>query len=358
MRVRLNDDLDTARHRWQAWFDGTLRQGPILAVTAPLGRLREAPLPCTPPGDVRGLWMDIEYRARAARNGVMATWYGGDAVPTWFVNFGPGSAAGYLGGPLSFTDHTVWFGEMPDGTLRGILAALRYDGDNAYWQATLAMTHRALEIAQGDFCVSCADLGGELDILASLRGSQNLLLDLLDDPEAVHQCEERICQLWLQYFRELTAILSAGQKGFTCWMPCYSDRPWYTLQCDLSAMFSPELFERFVLPRLKAKAAAMDAAIYHWDGPGELPHLDHIVSVPGIKALEYVSVPADPPNASPHWLPYYRRVAEAGRGVFLRSARPDLILELSRQMPAERLAVAVHLRSVAEAKEFLRQFGR
>jgi hypothetical protein len=354
----LNTDLARAKQRWQQWFDGTLKDGPIVSVTAPLGRPREKPLPCAPVTDPRQMRMDIEWRARTARNHIMATWYGGDAVPSWFVNFGPGSVAGYLGGPIDFAARTVWFGEWADNSLCTIESSLRRDPANEYWQATLAMTRRAMEIAQGDFLVSCADLGGELDILASLRGAQNLLLDMVDDPEAVHLCEKRICKLWLDYFHELAAILSAGQRGFTCWLPCCSDRPWYSLQCDLSAMFSPDLFGEFVVPRLLDKTAEMEAAVYHWDGPGELAHLDHLLSVPRIRALEYVSVPADPPNSSLHWLPYYRRIAESGRGVLLRVGNADEIIELSRKMPAERLAFSIHRPSVDEARRFLAEFKR
>lgn len=354
----LNDNLPLARRRWQEWFDGTLRDGPIVSVTAPLEHPREKPLRCADIRDPRRMRLDIEYRASLARNHFMATWFGGDAVPNWFVNFGPGSVAAYLGGPVEFSERTVWFGELADNSLAAIESSLRFDPENDYWQATLAMTRRALEVAQGEFQVSYADLGGELDVLASLRGTQNLLLDMLESPEAVHRCEKRICGLWLQYFRELTAILSAGQTGFTCWLPCYSEHPWYSLQCDLSAMFSPDLFSEFVVPRLIDKTAAMGAGVYHWDGPGELAHLDHLLSVPGIRALEYVSVPGDPPNSSPHWLPYYRRIAESGRGVLLRVTDPDQILDLSRRMPAERLAFSIHRPSVAEARQFLARFGR
>lgn len=356
--MNLNDDLAQARWRWQAWLDGTLQDGPVMAVTAPLDRPREAPLPCRVVTDPREMRMDIEWRACTARNHIMSTWYGGDAVPTWFVNFGPGSVAGYLGGPIEFATRTIWFGELADNSLQSIEASLGFDPDNSYWQATLALTRRALEIAQGDFLVSCTDLGGELDVLASLRGTQNLLLDMLEDPRSVERCERRICALWLQYFREVTTLLTAHQSGFTCWLPCVSDHPWYALQCDLSAMFSPDLFGEFVVPRLLDKTAAMDAAVYHWDGPGELPHLDHLLSVPRIRALEYVSVPGDPRNSSLHWLPYYRRIAESGRGVLVRGVDPVEIVQLSRHMPAERLAFSIHCASVTEARRFLAEFGR
>ena len=43
-------------------------------------------------------------------------------------------------------------------------------------------------------------MGGNLDILAALRGSQKLLLDLSDDPRAVERLAGEITQLWLRYY--------------------------------------------------------------------------------------------------------------------------------------------------------------
>lgn len=354
----LNETIDAAKPRWQAWMDGALAKGPILAVTAPLDTPRQAPLPLTQPKDIRSQWIDPHYRLTNAHNSIMATWYGGDAIPNWFVNLGPGAVAAYLGGPVEFHERTVWFGQHPAGTLENILPALHYDDQNWYWQLTLDLTRRAIEQAQGQYYVSFTDLGGDLDILASLRGTENLLADMLDAPDAVRACQQRICEHWLRYFKELTAVIKAGgQDGFTCWLPCYSKRPWYSLQCDLSVMFSQSMFRQFETPLLGQQAAAMGNAVYHWDGPGELQHLDSLVSVPGINALEYVAVPTDPPNTDLHYLPYYRRVAEAGRGVLLRTGDPQRAYKLVQNMPAERLAIVLSAKSVKEAQDWIKRFG-
>jgi hypothetical protein len=356
--MKLNENIDAARGRWERWFGGTLKNGPLVCVTAPLDTPREQPLVVDEPDTPAEKRTNVEYRIRAARNEMMRTWFGGDAIPSWFVNLGAGAVAAYLGSQPEIDDTTVWFHKLQDNRLEGILDRLHYDPDNRYWRTTVELTRRSLKFANGDYWISYTDLGGELDILASLRGSQDLLADLVRDPETVHRCEERICDLWLRYFRELTEIFDAsGQDGYTCWMPCYCPRPWYTLQCDISVMFSPDMFAEFVVPRLIRKTQAMANAIYHWDGPGELAHLDHILSVPGISAVQYVSVPGDPPNESEHWVPYYQRIAESGKGVFLFVRDPDQVYELSRKIPAERLAFRIALPSRKEAKEFLSRFG-
>ncbi len=354
----LNADLEKAKARWEAWFDGTLKKGPIVSITAPLSKSRVTPFDVKQPDTIEERWTDAEYRARVVRNSIMSTWYGGDAVPSWFVNFGPGSVASYLGSRTEFADDTVWFNQFEDNSLENILRTIHYDENNRLWKIAQEMTKRVLEIAEGNFIVSFADIGGILDILASLRGSEPLLADLVDSPELVHKCADKIVDLWLRYFYELKAIMDAhGQHGYTCWMPCWSEKEWYTLQCDFSEMISPDMFKEFVVPRLEKEASTIGRSIYHWDGPGELPHLDHILSVEKVNAVQYVSVvPRDPPNESLHWLPYYRRIAESGRGVFIFTSDFDQTYELSQRMPAERLAFHIHAKSKDDAIAFLKRF--
>lgn len=357
--MKLNENIDQAKARWQAWLDGKLTKGPIVAVTAPLERPREALPPPAKPASAAERKLSVEYFVASARRGVLSTWYGGDAIPSVFVNYGPGAVAAYIGGRYEIDERTVWFGGFPQSDeLQYILDHVAYDAGNAYWRTTLAATRALLADAAGQYYVSYTDLGGAMDILASFRTPEELLMDMIESPELVQRCEERICDLFLQYFRELTAVFAAaGQDGHTCWLPCYSKRPWYSLQCDLSVMFSTAMFREFVVPRLARMAAAGGNAIYHWDGPEQLQHVEAVCSVPGINALEYVAVVGrDEPNASAYYLPWYRKAAEAGRGILIRSARPDLALELSKKMPAEKLAVIFTARSVQEGEEILKMF--
>ena len=351
-------ELKSSRNRWSAWFEGRLDRGPVIYAEAPRDPLRSGLPLLSDPGSVEGRWTDLEHRLASLGQRMDGTWSGGDAVPSWFPNLGPGVVAACTGPWPTFTEDSVWFNELPDNSLEAILGHLRFDPGNRYWRLIQELSARAVARADGDWIVSLTDLGGDLDILASLRGGEKLLVDLLESPELVMACRTAIGQLWLECFREQNRLLaSAGQEGYSAWIPAWYAKPWSVLQCDLSVMFSSRLFEEFVLPELIEKSEAMARSIYHLDGPGEWRHLDSILSVPGISAIQYVSVPGDPPNEDPSWLPYYRKIAEAGKGVFIFAKDPIRLRELARGMPAERLACHVAFDSIGEAGEFMEAFA-
>jgi len=344
--------------RWEAWWTGMLDRGPVVSVFAPLEQPRQPLLPVTEPADVAQRWLDVTYRSRAAWNQAMSTWYGGDAVPSYFVNFGAGSVAAYLGSPVTFKPDTVWFHRLEDNNLENILASLAYDPDEELWTATKRLTDEAARLAEARYFASIADIGSVLDILASLRGNQELLLDLVESPEPVNRCQERILELWYRYYSELVSILDdAGQDGYTCWLPAWSSRPWYTLQCDFSAMISRDMFAEFVLPVTRDQVEWLDRSIYHWDGPGALQHLDHLLSIEKLNAIQWVAGAGKPPEDSEVWLPYYRRIAEAGKGIFFHATDPDRVVDLVQKLPAEQIAFTINLASQEEGERFLERFG-
>ncbi len=128
--------------------------------------------------------------------------------------------------------------------------------------------------------VGLTDLGGNLDILASLRSSEKLLLDLSDTPEEVLRICADITRVWM-YTYDLLFDLTNGKKSGSCgWSPLWAPGKLYMLQSDFSYMISPRMFKRFVMPDLTACCDFLDYPFYHLDGVGELNHLDQILSIP------------------------------------------------------------------------------
>ena len=311
-------DWERVKERWEAWWEGTLDKGPILSVYAPLNKPREVPIKIQGPQVLDEKWLDVEYRTKLIQNQAMGTWYGGDAVPSpWhcgddrmarsWLNIGPGSIAAYLGSRPEFMPTTVWFNKLEDNSLDSIEMILHYNPDNEWWNITKELTRKVVDIAVGDFFTSFTDLGGALDILASLRGTQDLLIDLIDAPEQVSRCEERIMELWFQYYSELEKIIDeSGQEGYTSWMPCWSASTWYPAQCDFGAMISPEMFKEFVVPRLRKQFRRLGHSIYHWDGLGQILHLDHLLAIDELDAIEWRAAAGNPPDDAEDWLPLYK----------------------------------------------------
>lgn len=294
-------DWERIERVWSAWWAGELDR-PLIMVEG-----REHPSVEYYPHVFADL-SPADVIAQHTPNLEAMRWYG-DAFPKCHLNFGPGITAGFVGARVIYTPLSTWFEPAEDLELKDIHP--RYDPDNAWWVRVRETTIQAVEQWEGRVAVSHTDLGGNLDILASLRGSSELLLDLYDAPHEVDRLVGEILDLWLRYYRELDAIIRPACRGTTPWAPVWSPGTAYMLQCDLSCMFSPAMFERFALPDLDACCAALDHAFYHLDGPGALPHMDALLAIPQLRGVQWV--PTDRRPGTAEWLPLLKRIVDSGK---------------------------------------------
>ncbi|MDR0219817.1 MAG: hypothetical protein LBI54_00240, partial [Lachnospiraceae bacterium] len=253
------------------------------------------------------------------------TYYGQDSLPSVFVNLGPGVQAALLGAPYLLQPDSVWFGLEPPITDWHTIPEFKTDREHELYKAINAITRALCANSQGRFAVSFTDIGGQYDVLYSLRGA-DLLTDFLEYPEIIVEAERRLDAEFLRYFFELRDLIAPSGLGYSNWIPVLGDEPWYPFQCDLSVMISPAMFERFVLPSLDKVSAAIGRGIYHLDGPGEINHLDMILSLKHINAVQWVPLPQQVPHqpwvmlqdyADEMSFGVYRRCLAAGKKVVL-----------------------------------------
>lgn len=293
-------------HDWQAWWAGEL----------------ERPLVIIPdPGDPRPFLTKYGLEASAAtildavEAEVRAQRWLGDGFRRWWPNYGAGSLASYLGSAAEYhaEGDTVWFHELDAPSLDDI--ALGYDADNPWWQQAVAVTRGAVERWGDDTVIAITDLGGNLDILASMRGTANLLTDLIDAPDVIEKLTQDLTRLWLRYYDELYAITAAPGLGCTSWAAPWYPATGYMLQCDFSYMISPRMFERFVLPDLEACCAHLEYGFYHLDGKGQIPHLEMLLGIERLRGIQWIpgAGQAEPEG----WLPLLKRIRQAGKLVQL-----------------------------------------
>ncbi len=240
-----------------------------------------------------------------------ATLFYGDALPTWWPNFGPGIVTGFLGGKVKGMpeQHTVWFEADEPAPIEDLRFV--FDADNVWWQRVLNLTRAAVERWDDQVYVGHTDLGGVLDIVASFRTTSQLLYDLHDVPEEVNRISGEIRSLWMRYYNELYTIIEKTQRGTTNWAAVWSPERTYMHQCDFSYMISPKMFERFVLPDLAACFEQLDHAFYHLDGKGQIPHLDMLLSLESLAGIQWIPGAGQP--EADHWLSLLKRIRDAGK---------------------------------------------
>lgn len=371
---RYKEDWEEARQRWEAWWQGEVLDRVVLQVYAP----REKPLPVKPPPPLpegfptqdlgwllAGAWAfwgpegewDVEAILGRWESHWAHTFYGGEAFPQIWLNFGPGVLASYLVDHWRFATNTVWFA-LPEPLDWETIVGLSGKPPTPWWRGTLRWVEALEAKVPWDFLVGMPDLGGVLDVLASLRRTENLLVDLYDAPEEVERAALHLASLWHEIYNDLDARLSRFQSGRGAWMGLWSPRPWYPIQCDFSYMLSPAFFQRFVMPTLQFQCDRLEGAIYHWDGTGQIPHLDALLSIPTLRGIQWTPGAGKPGVDEEVWFPLYRRIQAAGKNLVLLGVRPERLERLLEGLRPEGLLCSVRCRTEAEAKELLRQAQR
>ena len=298
-------DWQRIEQDWTAWWAGDLDR-PLLTLEV------TEPDPCHDWSHLTrwGLAAPAEQVLDNARRILEATHWLGDAYPKWWVNYGPGTMAAFLGSEVSYTPDTTWI-----WPLKGMdsLADIQpvYDPTNAWWKRVLEVTESALECWGDQVLVGTTDIGGNLDILASLRGSQRLLFDLTDNPAEVDRLTREITSLWWRYYDELYGLTASIGRGNACWGPVWSPGRGYMLQSDFSYMISPNMFQRFVMPDLETCCAHLDYAFYHLDGKGELPHLNWLLSLERLRGIQWQ--PGDGQPMANAWPEVLQRIRAGGK---------------------------------------------
>ena len=139
-----------------------------------------------------------------------------------------------------------------------------------------------------------------------------------------------------------------GQMSVT-WMGIPSGGKMHIPSCDFTSLVSRAAFDEFFLPSLLNEVRHMTHNIFHLDGKGLLRHLDRILEIPEINAIQWVQgVGDDQPIMQ--WLPVIGKIQDAGKGVvvdlqlselepFIAAMRPEgLYLCIAALNPFSRIS--------------------
>ncbi|MBN2469399.1 MAG: hypothetical protein JXN59_01650 [Anaerolineae bacterium] len=355
-----DDDWARIEQDWAAWWAGELSR-PLVWIEGPapqvahlspeaLARFTDDNLYLSDFGLDTPVESVIDHLTTCLEN----TRFYGDAFPKWWVNYGPGIMAGFLGAGVHAEERTVWFSPPEDRPLDRLQPA--YDAQNPWWLRVQAVTRAAVERWGDRVAVGHTDLGGNLDILASLRGTQRLLLDLYDTPQEVDRLVGEITRLWLRYYDELYAILGPAGRGTTPWAAIWSPARTYMLQSDFAYMISPVMFERFVMPDLAAMCEHLDHAFYHLDGKGQIPHVDMLLSLERLRGIQWIPGAGQPDPET--WGDLLRRIRAAGKLMQL-FVTPQGALQIVREFGGQGFVLCLTEPLLpGDADDFLRLIAR
>ncbi len=355
--------IDFSCERWEKikenyrlWWAGELER-PLIQVTL-WGQEPDRPEPAVPPIS-RAVMYDLSVSPEA----IVDRWdyelacqkFMGDAFPHRWTDFGPGVAAAFLGAIAEPATGTVWFQPPEPQEIADI--QFHYDAENIWLRRIKEISRIAMERWQGLVQLGMTDLGGALDILSTFRPGEQLLMDLYDHPSEVKRLTWDLHQLWWKCFDEINEVLQPVNPGYTAWTPIYSEVPYYMLQCDFCYMISPDMFDEFAKPELAASCQRLGNSFYHLDGPGELPHLDSLLSIEALKGVQWVPGSGQPEITE--WPEVYRRIRKGGKLIQLWGGLDtlDTFVDLLGSAKGIIIIIGAPISQKEEVKALLRKYG-
>lgn len=317
------DRWDRIRQTYAAWWRGTSTR-PLIKMPVPHVYAPSGPPPRAPRLDQSNCH-DLRYSPEEIIDAIdyELSQYAflGDAFPyVSFDVFGPGILAAFCGAQLDNHSGRVWFFPEEIRPIEDI--HIVYD-PHSCWAERIKAIYRAGQAKWGgQVLLSIPDLGGPLDVAAVFRGSENLLMDLYDAPEEVLRLCGEVRTAWAAAYNDLNSVLQPVNPGYSDWSGAFSDVPAYILQSDFSYMISTPMFDTFTLPSLREATSRLGNSIYHLDGIGQLPHLDSLLRLKALNAVQFV--PGDGQPSTRHWIDVFHRIRAAGKSIYLVGDYDDL----------------------------------
>jgi len=339
----LKEDLDEAKERMKAWWDHETTDRPTIAYNIPEDQDSAKALVASGAlnYDLGKNWDGIEPILDTLENKSDGLVWGGECIPRYFPNYGPGAMAAVLGVTPEYKSGTIWFHRKTDvKDIVNLLESAKLNDDNEWYVRLKRTTEIAAKRgARNNYCVATTDLGGILDILVSFLGPQEIIIQMRRNPELIDTCRTIIMEKYLKLYDELQNIINKYVDGCDTWLNLWCPKRYYTMQSDFCVMLNQKYFDRFVLPDLKEQAEHMDYSFYHLDGPEQIRFLDDILKV--VDGIQWVpgAKPGMPQDGADEWMSLYKKIQKAGKNIHMTILDCPMVPKVYKQLDSKGLFV-------------------
>ena len=346
MELEFKPDFTAVQARWDAFWRGERLARPMVSITAPKPGRQPAEKPPYTSG-AEGDFQPVIDQLLAWADSCL---FLGDALPFFYLEFGPDHFSSFLGADLKFhadspgTSWAVPFVRDWDD------AEIRFRPESFWWRRTVEFIRALRARCDGKLLLAAPTLVAGLDCLAAIRGVENLLLDLAACPEKIHAALKAVCRAYDKILAALASELDYARCGSINRHGMYCRGKIAVPQCDFSCMISPAMFAEFELPCLRHEAAALDAVEYHLDGPGALRHLPALCALEGLDVIQWVPGAGEADERD--WSDLYRRIDALGKGQIL-SCSQEQFRAFAREFRSPQLFLKTSASSRDEALRYL-----
>lgn len=233
----------------------------------------------------------------------------------------------YLGAEPNFGQRNIWYKHTdlsPENDRE-----LKFDPEHRWFLNHKAIYEACLKKSNGKYLIGLPAIVSNIDALVELRGAENLMIDLVMNPEWVHAKLEELHQVFLDVYPRILPY-TVDTKG-------WSTQGFFMFRgpgkvglshCDTAALISVEMFSEFVAPYVRMQCEYLDYTLYHVDGPNALASVDPLLEIELLTALEFTPGPQVPEGGDSCWYDLYKKIKAAGKSVQAVNIKPTEVKPL------------------------------
>jgi hypothetical protein len=328
MSFLLKPDYEIVKQRFDAFWECEIYDRPMVDIS--FVKDRAVSLPVKKYKSYREQWLDVDHRAEMMAASLENRIFMGESLPVAMPNMGPEIFSAWCGCSYMFGETTTWSEPCIKDWEKDIDRAV-FDQSHPLFAATLKLTNRLLELGKGRFIVGLTDFHPGGDHIAALRDPQNLAIDMIENPDKVKYLLQRSYPEYFKAYDIFYELLKNNGMPATSWLPAIHDGRYYIPSNDFSCMISSEMFDEMFLPGIIRECEFLDRSIYHLDGPGALRHLDSLLEIKRLNAVQWVFGAGN--EGYNRWIPVYQKIQKAGKGLLLYISLEELPLVFDTLRP-------------------------
>ena len=278
------------------------------------------------------------------------TYFAGDAFPQVFINLGAIAHAGcFKNADYKFKD-TIW--HFP--SMKEISDELVFDNESIIYKKIIEFAKYFSNESNGDFFISQPDTSGNIDALASLRGTENLLMDMVLEPDDVHKALSSLDTVWHKINQEVYDLVKDNNEGGSTigWLNTWAPSKLAQLQGDISVMLSTDMFEEFILPELLSQLKWTDYSLYHLDGVEQIPHLDVLLPIKELDCIQWNHVDGQPSPVN--YINELQRIQQAGKCLYIHAKDTKDIPILMENLSSKGLMITTEVKTNDKADDIVK----
>jgi len=160
--------------------------------------------------------------------------------------------------------------------------------ENSWFRRLCQLTEAMVAHARGRYPVSVTLMRGPADVISAMRGAQNYVWDMIDEPEQMRIIAEKIADVYIAAAQAQLERIPDTEQGYLCGdqgMRIWQPQKFIWLQEDALSLLSPALYRQTILPADQKIVETFGHAAFHLHF-NCLWMIDFLLDIPQIEVIE------------------------------------------------------------------------